>query len=62
MWEPPAVRKTEVAMIPRLLLAAVAAYLALEGYSLLTAPPGLIREAVAKAAGGDHPVIDPDRG
>jgi hypothetical protein len=49
-------------MIPRLLLAAVAAYLALEGYSLLTAPPGLIREAVAKAAGGDHPVIDPDRG
>jgi len=38
-------------MIPRLLLAAVAAYLALEGHSLLTAPPGLIRTALAKVGG-----------
>ncbi|WP_161539613.1 hypothetical protein [Paramagnetospirillum kuznetsovii] len=35
-------------MIPRLMLAAVAAYLAVEGYSVLTAPPGLIREALEK--------------
>jgi hypothetical protein len=35
-------------MIPRLLLAAVAAYLAIEGYSLLTAPPTLVREALSK--------------
>ncbi|CAA7613807.1 hypothetical protein [Magnetospirillum sp. SS-4] len=42
-------------MIPRMLLAAVAAYLAVEGYSVLTAPPGLIREAVAKAAAAAHP-------
>ena len=33
-------------MIPKLLLAAVSAYLALEGYSLLTAPPSLVREAL----------------
>jgi hypothetical protein len=38
-------------MIPRLLLAAVTAYLAIEGYSLLTAPPTLLREALAKAQG-----------
>jgi len=38
-------------MIPRLLLAAVAAYLALEGYSLLTAPPSLIKVALAKVNG-----------
>ncbi len=35
-------------MIPKLLLAAVSAYLALEGYSLLTAPPSLVREALVR--------------
>ncbi len=35
-------------MIPRLFLTAVAAYLAVEGYSVLTAPPSLIRQALAK--------------
>ncbi len=35
-------------MIPRLKLAAVAAYLAVEGYSVLTAPSGLIRQALEK--------------
>ncbi|WP_156612711.1 hypothetical protein [Paramagnetospirillum marisnigri] len=36
-------------MIPRLLLSLVATYLALEGYSILTAPPDLVRQAIAKA-------------
>ena len=36
-------------MIPRLLLSIVAALLAAEGYSALTAPPGLVRAAIAKA-------------
>ena len=35
-------------MIPRLLLAAVTACLAVEGYSVLTAPPSLIKALVAK--------------
>ncbi len=33
----------------KLVLTAVALYLAAEGFSLLTAPEGLMREAVAKA-------------
>jgi hypothetical protein len=37
-------------MIPRLLLAAVTACLAGEGYSVLTAPPSLIKAVVAKVA------------
>ncbi len=41
-------------MIPRLLLAAVTACLAMEGYSVLTAPPGLVREVVAKVRGLDR--------
>lgn len=47
-------------MIPRLLIAAVAAYLAVEGYSILTAPPGLIRQALDKvrAAEPDPATID----
>ncbi|CAA7617540.1 hypothetical protein MCP1_20260 [Candidatus Terasakiella magnetica] len=35
-------------MIPTLLRAAVSAYLALEGYSLLTAPPSLVRDALSR--------------
>jgi hypothetical protein len=46
-------------MIPRLFLAAVAAYLAVEGYSVLTAPPGLIREALAKVSGANPAPVDP---
>lgn len=38
-------------MIPRMLLAAVAACLAVEGYSLMTAPPSLIRAVVARLMG-----------
>ena len=50
-----AVILTEAPMIPRLLLAAVTACLAGEGYSVLTAPPSLIRAVVAKvAAEGQH--------
>ncbi len=37
-------------MIPRLLLAAVTACLASEGYSVLTAPPSLVKAVVAKVA------------
>ncbi|WP_161625008.1 hypothetical protein [Paramagnetospirillum caucaseum] len=37
-------------MIPRLLLAAVTARLAGEGYSVLTAPPSLIKAVVDKVA------------
>ncbi len=47
-WGDATVRMTEGTMIPKLLLAAVSAYLALEGYSLLTAPPSLIREALVR--------------
>jgi len=35
-------------MIPKLLLAAVSAYLALEGFSVLTAPTSLVKEALAR--------------
>lgn len=35
-------------MIPKLLVAAVSAYLALEGYSILTAPPSLLQEALVR--------------
>ena len=46
-------------MIPKLLLATVSAYLALEGFSVLTAPTSLIKEALARIplepeAGRDH--------
>lgn len=37
-------------MVPRSLLAAVTACLAGEGYSVLTAPPSLIKAVVAKVA------------
>jgi len=40
------VRMTVIAMIPRSLIPAVARYLAGFGYSPLTAPIGLIREAL----------------
>jgi len=39
-------------MIPKLLLAAVSAYLALEGYSLMTAPQALVREALVRVGKG----------
>lgn len=35
-------------MVPRPLFSAVAACLALEGYSILTAPAGLVRAVVAR--------------
>lgn len=37
-------------MMTKFVLAAVSLYLAAEGYSLLTAPSSLVREAIAKAA------------
>lgn len=37
-------------MIPRFLLAAVTARLAGEGYSVMTAPPSLIKAVVARVA------------
>jgi hypothetical protein len=45
---------TEAVMIPRFLLAAVAARLAVEGYSLMTAPSSLIRAVVARLSGERH--------
>jgi len=36
-------------IVPKSLVAAVSAFLALEGYSLLTAPGPLVREAVERA-------------
>ncbi|WP_156428747.1 hypothetical protein [Magnetospirillum sp. XM-1] len=41
-------------MIPRALLAAVTARLAGEGYSVLTAPPSLIKAVVARLS-AEHP-------
>ncbi len=38
----------DVTAIPKFLIAAVASFLALEGFSLLTAPPSLVREALAR--------------
>jgi hypothetical protein len=46
------VRTTEDAMIPKLLLAAVATLLAAEGYSLMTAPASLVRAAVNRLHAG----------
>ena len=43
-------------MIPKLLLAAVSAYLALEGFSVLTAPKSLIKEALQRIP------VDPEQG
>lgn len=36
-------------MLTKFVLAAVSLYLAAEGFSLLTAPPSLVREAILKA-------------
>lgn len=41
-------------MMTKFLLAAVSLYLASEGYSLLTAPPSLVREAIAKVSRPDQ--------
>lgn len=37
-------------MLSKVVLAAVSLYLAAEGYSLLTAPASLVREAIVKAS------------
>lgn len=37
-------------MLSKVVLAAVSLYLAAEGYSLLTAPTSLVREAIVKAS------------
>lgn len=47
-------------MIPRFLISAVAAYLAVEGYSVLTAPPGLIRQALAKVLEAERALSIPE--
>lgn len=46
-------------MVPRSLFSAVAACLALEGYSLLTAPAGLVRAVVARLSAERAGAPDP---
>lgn len=41
-------------MIPKMLLAAVTAMLALEGFSLLTAPSAVLKEALVRVRNGER--------
>lgn len=46
-------------MMSKIVLATVSLYLAAEGYSLLTAPGSLLREAMAKAERSEPPRSSP---